>query len=224
MPPLILLVDADKAELRQTEALLSEHGYLVAIADSYQHAKRLLDSVSPDLLIASIRLNVFNGLHLASRSRIDHPTLPVILTNAVPDSFLAKEAARQGATLIHKPLENPMFLQGVKAALEQYRPTQPAIRRWHRKRVTGVVEARIASSPARILDISLGGLRLAFDDRRDVPVDFDVEVPKAGITLKAHRVWTARSSKKDELWCGVELVEPGPPARDDWREFIESVT
>ena len=224
MPPLILLVDADKAELRQTEALLSERGYLVAIADSYQRARRLLDSVSPDLLIASIRLNVFNGLHLASRSRMDHPTLPVILTNAVPDSFLAKEAERQGATLVHKPLENPEFLHCVQTALERHRPAQPAIRRWHRKRVTTVIEARMASSPARILDISLGGLRLAFGDQEDVPTDFEVEVPKAGITVKAHRVWTARSSRKDEFWCGVEIVETGQPAADHWREFIDSVT
>jgi DNA-binding response OmpR family regulator len=224
MPPLILLVDADKAELRKTEALLSDHGYLVAIADSYQRAKRLLDSVSPDLLISAIRLNVFNGLHLAAKSRLDHPTLPIILTNARADPHLVREVERQGATLVVEPLENPEFLRSVQSALEQHRPAQPAIRRWHRKRVTGVVEARLASSPARILDISLGGLRLAFEHPREVPTDFDVEVPKAGITVKAHRVWTARSSKSTEFWCGVELVQTGRPAADDWREFIESVT
>jgi DNA-binding response OmpR family regulator len=222
MPPLILLVDADRAELRKTEALLSDHGYLVAIADSYQRGRRLLDSVTPDLLITSVRLNVYNGLQLASKSLAEHPTLPVILTHP-SDSALAEEIERLGARLIIKPLENPGFLPAVQAALEQNRAVQPAIRRWHRKRITGLVEARLASSPARILDISYGGLRLAFEDQYEVPPDFDVEVPTAGVTVKFHRIWMARSSKTDEYWCGAELVETGTPAADHWREFIDSV-
>ena len=56
-----------------------------------------------------------------------------------------------------------------------------------------------------------------------MPPDFDVEVPTAGVTVKFHRIWTARSSKTDEYWCGAELVETGTPAADHWREFIDSV-
>src|SRR5213593_4771147 len=124
MPPLILLVDADRAELRKTEALLSDHGYLVAIADSYQRAKRLLESVTPDLLITSVRLNVYNGLQLAANSLADHPTLPIIVTHP-SDSALADDIERLGATLVIKPLDNPEFLRTVHATLEQHRTAQP---------------------------------------------------------------------------------------------------
>ena len=82
MPALILLVDADRTILKKTEMLLSAQGHLVIAVSSFQEAKGLLNSVSPDLLIADVRLDAFNGLHLAARSRLDHPGLPVIITHA----------------------------------------------------------------------------------------------------------------------------------------------
>ena len=66
---LIIVVNADPRNLRLTEAMLSEAGHLVAAVSSFVEAKHLMDSVTPDLLVADVRLEVFNGLQLAIRSR-----------------------------------------------------------------------------------------------------------------------------------------------------------
>src|SRR5206468_235239 len=105
-----LLVATDTKLLRRTEDLLSEAGYLVATAATFEHGTVLLTSLNPDLLVAEVRLGPFNGMHLAIRSRIDHPLLPVIITNATPDAVLETEARRHGAIFMVTPLTNPEFL------------------------------------------------------------------------------------------------------------------
>jgi DNA-binding response OmpR family regulator len=219
---LILLVDADRAILKRTEELLSAQGHLVIAVSSFQEAKHHLYSVSPDLLIADVRLDAFNGLHLAARSRLDFPTLPVIITHAWPDPVLEHEAQRQGAAFVVNPLENPDFLSGVRSALERHRSVQQPVRRWPRKQVSGFVEAKLEASQVRICDMSYGGLRLALGDDRELPSEFDVTVPTSGLTVHARPVWKYRSPETDEFWCGAELVDTEAAAMTEWREFVDA--
>jgi DNA-binding NtrC family response regulator len=79
-PALIVLVSAHAGTLSRLGARLSSKGPLVAAASSFPPARQLLRAVSPDLLIADIRLAAYNGLHLSILSRVDHPHLPVIIT------------------------------------------------------------------------------------------------------------------------------------------------
>jgi len=97
------------------------------------------------------------------------------------------------------------------------------IRRWRRKNVSGFVEARLASAPARILDISYGGVRLTCEEPGSLPPAFDVSVPTAGVIVKAHLVWTRRSPTTGELWSGAELADVGTSNTDHWRGFIDAI-
>jgi len=218
---LILSVDADRAVLKRTEELLSAEGHLVIAVSSFQEAKGYLYTVSPDLLIADVRLDAFNGLHLAARARLDFPNLPVIITHAWPDPVLEREAQRQGAAFVVSPLENPDFLINVRAALERHRLAQAPIRRWPRKQVSGV-EAQLEASHVRICDMSYGGLKLALGEDRELPSVFDVTVPNTGLTVHARPVWMFRSPATDEFWCGAELVDTGNTAMTEWRDFVDS--
>jgi FixJ family two-component response regulator len=220
MAALVILVNADLNVLWRADALLSEDGHLVAAVSSLDEAKKLLDSVTPDVLVADIRLDAYNGLQLAIRSRLDHPNLPVIITNALPDAIFEAEAKRHGAMFVAAPLDNPDFLRIVRMAVAQSRRTQPAIRRWSRKQVTGTVNVNAADVLAQIIDMSHGGVRLAFDRQADIPSVFDITLPQVGITVKAHRVWTGQSFTTDELWCGAELEETATPS---WRNFVDSL-
>jgi DNA-binding response OmpR family regulator len=219
---LILLVDADRAVLKRTEALLAAEEHLVIAVSSFQEAKSHLYTVSPDLLIADVRLDAFNGLHLAARARIDYPNLPVIITHAWADAVLEREAQRQGAAFVVNPLENPDFLSSVQSALDRHRHAQTPIRRWPRKQVSGFVAAQLEASDVRICDMSYGGLKLALDDERELPSVFGVTVPMTGLTVHARPVWTYRSPATDEFWCGAELVETGAAAMTEWRDFVDS--
>ena len=220
MAALVILVNADTDVLWRTDALLSDDGHLVAAVSSLAEAKKLLESVTPDVLIADIRLGAYNGLQLAIRSRLDHPNLPVIITNEWPDATFEAEARRQGAIFVAAPLDNPDFLRIVRTAIAQSRRTQPAIRRWLRKSVAGEMRVNAGDALAQIIDMSHGGVRLAFSQQADIPAVFDITLPQAGITVKAHRVWTGRSFTTDEQWCGAELDETATPS---WKNFVDSM-
>ena len=219
MAALVILVNADPNVLRRTDALLSGDGHLVAAVSSLAEARKLLESVTPDVLVADIRLDAYNGLQLAIRSRMDHPNLPVIITNEWPDAAFEAEARRHGAMFVPAPLDNPDFLRIVRTAIAQSRRTQPSIRRWSRKLVLGTVKVNAADALAQIIDMSHGGVRLAFSQQADIPAVFDITLPQAGITVKAHRVWTNRSFSSDEQWCGAELEET---ATASWKNFVDS--
>ena len=220
MRALIILVNADRRALRHIEALLSEQGYLVAALPSFVEAEELLASVIPDLLIADIQLAAFNGLHLAIRSHVDHPNIPVILTHPHADSIFEAEALRYGARFVAAPLGNPAgFLQCVETALVEQRETQSPVRRWTRKRAAGAVSVNAAAARAEIVDMSYGGVRLAFSDLRDVPMIFDIMLPPGDVSVKARRVWTAPSAGSNQYWCGAELDEG---KTRHWRDFVDA--
>jgi PleD family two-component response regulator len=98
----VLVVDPDPVELRETVSVLRSLGYRVSGASRFEVAKRMLASNPPDLLIASVKLGAYNGLHLVVRAHYDHPDMAAILTNQAPDSVLQSEAERQHATYLIK--------------------------------------------------------------------------------------------------------------------------
>jgi DNA-binding response OmpR family regulator len=221
MAALIVLVNAERKTLQQSEAILSEAGYLVAAVSSFEEAIKLLNSVSPDLLVADVRLQGYNGLHLAIRCRRDHPDTPVIITHRSPDRMYEAEAARHGAAFVADPVRNPRFLDSIRTALEEHPGRPIVVRRWARRRAAQRVPVRAAALPAEIVDLSYGGVKLAFDDEREVPGEFLVTFAGTGMTVTARRVWTAPSDSRDGLWCGAEIADP---ALVEWREFVDSVT
>src|SRR5262249_5500083 len=169
MSALILLVESDRTVLGRTEALLSSAGHLVAAVSTYHEAKHLMESVSPDMIIVRVRLDAFNGMHLAVRCRREYPLPPVMITSPGPDAVVEMEAERIGAMFLVDPANNPTFLPRVAAALAEHRRTQPTIRRWPRKQVPGMLEAEFEQAPVRVFDVSYGGLGLGFDSKRARP-------------------------------------------------------
>lgn len=220
MSALILLVSAAPRTLRHIEALLSDRGHLVAALTSSDEANLLLDSVTPDLLIADLRVGEYPDLQIAVRSRLDHPDVPVIVTSEAADEIAESEARRLGALFVVAPFDNPSFVPSVEAAIAKRRSEQPPVRRWFRAPAPRLVEVHAGASPARLVDMSYGGVRLAFQAPCEIPQTFEIEIPPAGIAVKAQRVWTAPSASGDHYWCGAELVG-GVDA--PWRRFIEAL-
>ena len=217
MSALVILVNADPRALRPLEALLSDNGYLVAAIDSFLEARELLNSVTPDLLVADIRLERFNGLQLAIRSRLEHTDVPVIITHFQEDPVAEAEAKRYGVSFIAAPLENPEFLPNVRSLVDSRRQTERPMRRWPRKPVPGAVEVNAAAGRAQLVNMSYGGVQLAFDPSLDIPQTFDITVQPIGVTVQATRIWTRDDT--DRLSCGAEVVTAG---EDDWRRIVDA--
>src|SRR5207245_1019176 len=116
-PARILLVDTDPSALRRVGARLSDQGYGVAAASSFEAAKKRFEAVNPELVVAAVRLEAFNGLHLAAWLRFHHASVPIIITHTAHDIVLEADAQRLGATFIVQPLENPEFWQSVRLAV-----------------------------------------------------------------------------------------------------------
>jgi DNA-binding response OmpR family regulator len=218
MSALVILVNADPRALRLLEAELSEDGYLVAAIDSFVEARDLLESVTPDLLIADIRLERFNGLQLAIRSHFDHPDVPVIVTHVREDPVAEAEAKRYGVSFVAAPLGNPKFLACVRSLVDSRRQSQRPMRRWPRRSVPGVVEVDAAAGRAQLVDMSYGGVRLSFPHPREIPTTFDIMLPPLGVKVQANRVWIREDS--DQFSCGAEVVKDAEP---DWRRFVDTL-
>ena len=117
MSALIVVVNADPKTLRRTEQLLSEAGYMTAAAPTFAAGRDLLRSVRPDLLVADVRLEAFNGLQLAAYCSAHYPGMPTVITHTQHDPVLERDAGRLGATFIVNPLTNAEFLPNVHSSI-----------------------------------------------------------------------------------------------------------
>jgi DNA-binding response OmpR family regulator len=89
----------------------------VLAAASFDEAKHLIDTASPDLLIIDVRLGPYNGLHLVIRQKLSRPDRPIIITTAFADEVLAREAKSYGAEFVQKPFDIQELLALIKRLL-----------------------------------------------------------------------------------------------------------
>jgi DNA-binding NtrC family response regulator len=98
MPLDILIVDEDPAALAALVAALTQAGHSAIGVPSFREGVRALTTTTPALLVCSVRLGPFNGLHLLMRGRAEHPGLPAILMGP-PSAVVAREAHALGAAV-----------------------------------------------------------------------------------------------------------------------------
>lgn len=98
-----LVVEPTPADLSVMTSVLSALGYHVVPTETFEAAKRLLATKRPDLLITSVRLGEYNGLHLILRGKAEVPGLGAIVTSHVFDQVLATEAETMQATFVVLP-------------------------------------------------------------------------------------------------------------------------
>jgi DNA-binding NtrC family response regulator len=122
---MVLVVYADTEDRVNTVALLEAAGYRVASASTFEDAKHLLASETPDLLITDLRLGPYNGLHLVLRSRSDHPDMAALVTSHFPDPVLEAEAQREQARFLLRPIADDDLLNAITTSLAgTYRPAE----------------------------------------------------------------------------------------------------
>jgi DNA-binding response OmpR family regulator len=218
-PSRILVVSRSSSQRELTTRWLASEGYEASAVVDFREARRALEASSPDLLVTDIKLDAYNGLHLAIWARGRGMTTKVIVIGE-PDFVLQQEAEREGVAYLVPPLDRQTFMAVVEARLTAYSPT----RRSPRKRVLldGVVDGLTVS----ILDVSNEGLRieLANADLLALPPFFTVFVPEHELACRFKRVWTFRPKPTQGLlWCGAALPAPGDGCSLAWRHLVELV-
>ena len=101
----ILVVDTNPSLVRALALQLREYGYRVLEATSFRDAQRLWDAEEPQVLVADVRLDAYNGLHLLIRARAVRPDITAIITSPAADRVLADETRRLGGTFLVKPVD-----------------------------------------------------------------------------------------------------------------------
>ena len=105
--------------------ILRGAGYQIAGVDSFHAARQFLASTQLDLLIADVRLGAFNGLHLVWQLHAAHPGQPSIVTHAVADTVLQRDAFTVQAPYLVKPISPQVLLSTVEALVPGPRPSPP---------------------------------------------------------------------------------------------------
>jgi DNA-binding response OmpR family regulator len=215
----ILVVQPNPDTLAGWLDVLQAAGYDAVGVSSFEEGRRFLAARSAHLLIADVRLGAFNGLQLAVRARFSRPEMAILITSQFRDRALEMEATRQGAAFLLTPVSATEFLAAVEKALA--RPQ----RRWRRRWIAGGLSATVAGAPARIVDISYGGLcfEVPAAERDKVASPAELEIPTAGVTVKVAPVWVSPSPARDSIYCGAALTPDSPTDVEAWQTIVDSV-
>jgi DNA-binding response OmpR family regulator len=215
-PPKILVVDDDAGMRGLLRKMLERAGYSTIVATSFEQGKRALTTDAPDVLIADQRLGEFNGLQLL----ITSPTrVPTIIVTGFPDTVLAREARNLGAGYITTPFPSSALLALVREKLRAVPERTPysANRRWARSQVIGELQAHVHDSPARILDISYGGVRF------QIPASFTVTLAASQLSVQVDLVWKSRRNGQSWL-CGAAVSDVNRAATRAWYGLVDAIS
>lgn len=213
----VLVVDDEPAWVQPTLEVLERAGYTARSAPSFPAALEALASFKPDLLITDIRLREYNGLHLLVRSRADHPRMASLVVSGFEDPLLAQDARREGAfDFLVKPFGAAVLLGKVADALASRNE-----RRWPRLPVLHDLAARVSGHPARLLDVSYGGVRLALPFAASAGLSLDISIPTFGPTMNASAVWV-RGETAGVRECGAAL-KIDHQTEQAWRQMVDSL-
>jgi DNA-binding response OmpR family regulator len=201
------------------EQWLRHAGFNPDVVATFEEARPRLTAGSPDVLVTDVRLGEFNGLHLAIVGRERRRALTAIVIGA-PDAGFAKEATRHGAVFLAEPVLEQDLLMSIATHF------QARHRRWPRKQVTELVDVAFGDYPARIVDLSYGGLRLEVDDTgATVPEPGSghrVSLPAFGVAIDTALVWVGRGPSGHLLY-GAAVETMNPRVTNAWRQVVDRV-
>jgi DNA-binding response OmpR family regulator len=222
----ILIVDSNAADAAENARVLSDSGFRVTIATTFEEANREWPRLADlAVVMADVRLRDYNGIHLAMRVRWARPSIQIIITDRSRDIVLHRESERLDMTYLVKPISPETLLKSISARLVQKVPQKRVDRRWPRITLGRDISAEIGSEAARLLDVSYGGLR--FDIRSGsfglaLPDTIDVAPVGAKQAFMVRPIW-ARAGDASGTWtCGAALAAEDVNSVHEWRRFVDS--
>jgi len=226
MSPRVLIVDGDAGALATAQNWLEEAEYETTAATTFLEGKAALRADAFDVLVADVRLEAYNGLHLVLLAKLRSPQTRTIVTDASWSGSLESEARRAGTDVcLPKPVTRWNLLSAVAAALHANEGGQAVPRRWPRVKLDRCREGMVANALARILDVSYGGVRmeLAAARERDLRSVVRLDMVEPELSVRVRPVWTRQSPGKGGWLCGAELADHDPSVTAIWRTLVDSL-
>ena len=215
----VLVLEDDENALAGIVELLTNSGYDVTPASTYEDAKRLLALSTYDLFVTDVRVRSYNGIHLVAKLRKENPETGIVIMTGYDHPLMELEASRYSAIFVKKPVLPQALLDAIRRGLNTVRRE----RRWPRTRVIGGFRVKAAGVPAAVVDVSYGGLCLQIPSASQaLPPTFDVEVSGIGLRLNVESVWSTPG--QGALLCGAALASDSTPAARTWREIVDRLS
>src|SRR5262245_28808705 len=113
-----LIVDDDQQVSDLLARWLERAGYEVSTYLDFEGARRrILDENGPPVLVVDVRLEGYNGIHLAILARQLRPDSRVVVLTGWDDPVLRREASACGAAYLCKPLDAEKLLAAIETAI-----------------------------------------------------------------------------------------------------------
>ena len=159
-PLSVLVVEPDLSELLTLSSMLSASGFHVTAAASFAQARVLLGGArSFGVLLTTLRLGMYNGLHLVVRGRCVQPTMAALVLASPEDALLQTEAEKLGATFVVKPTTSRECIAAILQTVFRRDPASEPVRAPFERRVG---ERRASAE-------SIASERRRSDRRRTIP-------------------------------------------------------
>ena len=113
-PLSVLVVEPDLADRLIFTSMLSASGFHVTAATSFAQARVLLGGARPfAVLLTTLRLGTYNGLHLVVRGHCVQPTIAAVVVASREDAMVQTETETLGATFVTKPTTSQECLAAI---------------------------------------------------------------------------------------------------------------
>jgi DNA-binding response OmpR family regulator len=123
MQPRVVVVDDDAESCRALSELLLAEGFLVFPFFTAEAAWSAIQdrAISPDAIVADIRMPGLDGLALLRALRASRSAIPVVLVSAFPDQAVWSEAVLAGAVVLAKPISGQALVNVLAGAVRLHR-------------------------------------------------------------------------------------------------------
>lgn len=122
-PRQVLIADDEANIVTSLEFLMTREGYQVAVASDGLEALRLVEELSPDLVLLDVAMPHLDGFSVAQRIRASHGTgiAIVMLTAKGQEAEMAKGVALGADLYITKPFSTRNLVAAVHRLLDRPR-------------------------------------------------------------------------------------------------------
>jgi DNA-binding NtrC family response regulator len=112
----VLVVDDDPQILSLTTRYLRGAGYEVLATDDFADARMQIHVSKPSVIVADVRLGLFNGIQLGILARELHRDVGVVIISGFDDVVLRRDTEQLGALFVSKPFGPADLLTAVERA------------------------------------------------------------------------------------------------------------
>ena len=221
--PRVLLVD-DSKEHRDLYALMLESTATVITAATGPDALSIAVSADVDVVVLDVLMPIMNGWEVCARLKANPRTrgIPVIMLTSLDGGDAAEPARRAGAAaVLMKPCPIERLATTIESVVSAERVQAASVpnRRWKRKQITTMVQAKASDRTAQVMNVSYGGMCLRIDGEcRDMPSSFDLTFPTADATVRAEVVWV-NPYEHGACVCGAQVAA----GDETWRALVDDM-